>query len=63
MNEHEASVANKLIDAGNPYVAAVTVYLMQKRDTPKGLGIKRVAVATLSTAAALGTVAKGLGWL
>ncbi|KQO06890.1 hypothetical protein [Sphingomonas sp. Leaf242] len=42
MNEHEASVANRLTDAGHPYVAGLTVWAMQKREAPKGLRLRTI---------------------
>lgn len=65
MNEHEASVANRLTDTGRPYVAAFTVWAMQKREPPKGVRLRTVTFGSvLSSVTYIGyQTLKARGWL
>jgi len=65
MNEHEASVANRLTDTGRPYVAAFTVWAMQKREPAKGVRLRTVTLGSiLSSLPYIGyTTLKAHGWL
>ncbi|HXH17326.1 MAG TPA: hypothetical protein VNJ10_14495 [Sphingomonas sp.] len=65
MNEHEASVANKITAKGSPLWTVLAIRAMQKANTPKAPNAsiaKRVAVTALPSAV-IAAVARHYCWL
>lgn len=64
MNEHEASVANRMTERGNPLIAAFTVWAMKKREAPKGVSLRTITLGSAIAAwPMIHTALKTHGWL
>jgi len=64
MNEHEASVANRITAKGSPIWTILAIRAMQKANeprAPKASIVKGVAVTALPSAV-IATIARHYGW-
>lgn len=64
MNEHEASVANKITAKGSPLWTILAIRAMQKANTPKvpSASISKRIVVTALPSAVIATIARHYGW-